>query len=293
LNAIIDWLLSDDTPEVKYRVLTELLGKPRDDASVIAARDALINSQAVSAAMDKFKANKKWEDYNAFSTLAEFGLTRDDVPIDEYVERMINVTKFNVMCGKALLLRNLVALGYYNDSRISGEITNVLTLVRRDGSLRCLSNKKTANDTNLADMCCYRQTTTYLLLAPELKKVGVDVPQAEPLTDFYLKYNVIYRPDDNDAFIINDMAQTFYPFDPVKIGLHMILYGLSVLGAGSSPECERALALLESKKDESGKFILEKSLTKPYFKVGKVGKPNKWITLYALLADKFRGLKSY
>jgi hypothetical protein len=284
------WLLEDETPEVKYRALTELLGRPRDDASVKAARDALINSQAVAAAMDKFNANKKWEDYNAFSTLAEFGLTRDDVPIDEYVERMINVTKFNVMCGKALLLRNLVALGYYSDSRISGEIANVLTLVRGDGSLRCLSNKKTANDTNLPDMCCYRQTTTYLLLAAELKKAGVNVPQAEALTDFYLRYNVIYRPDDNDAFIIDDMAKTFYPFDAVKTGLHMILYGLAVLGAGNSHDCEKAFALLESKKDASGRYILEKSLSKPYFKVGKIGKQNKWITLYALLADKYRRL---
>jgi hypothetical protein len=290
LSAIIDWLLEDETPEVKYRALTELLGRPREDASVKAARDALINSQAVSIAMDK--PNKKWEDYNALSTLAEFGLTRDDVPIDEYVERMINVTKFNVMCGKALLLRNLVALGYYSDSRICGEIANVLTLVRGDGSLRCLSNKKSTNDTNLNDMCCYRQTTTYLLLAAELKKLGVNVPQAESLTDFYLKYNVIYRLDDNGAFIINDMAETFYPFDAVKIGLHMILYGLAVLGAGNDPACEKAFALLESKKDASGGYILEKSLSKPYFKVGKIGKPNKWITLYALLADKYRGLKS-
>jgi hypothetical protein len=197
------------------------------------------------------------------------------------------------MCGKALLLRNLVTLGYYKDCRISGEITNVLTLVRGDGSLRCLSKKKNANDTYLNDMCCYRQTTTYLLLAAELKKIGVNVPQAELLTDFYLKYNVIYRPDDNDAFIIDDMAKTFYPFDAVKIGLHMILYGLAVMGVGNSPACEKAFALLESKKDANGRYILEKSLTKPYFKIGKIGKPNKWITLYALLADKYRGMKSY
>jgi hypothetical protein len=243
-----------------------------------------MNSRALASATDKFKTGKKWDDFNGFSILAEFGLTKDDVPIDPYVERIITGTKFNMMCGRALLLRNLVALGYLGDSRVADEINKAFSLVRDDGSLRCLSKTKKTNDTNLTDMCCYRQTTTYLLLAAELKKAGVHLPQFEQFIGFYQRHDVAYRSGGEGEFIINEMAGTFYPFDPVKMGLQMIIYALAVLGASN----EKGWALLESKKDESGKYILEKSFSKPYFNVGKIGKPNKWVTLYALLADKYR-----
>lgn len=135
-------------------------------------------------------------------------------------------------------------------------------------------------------MACYRQTTTYLLLAAELKKKLITLPQFERIINFYLQYNVAFRPDNEENYIIKELAGTFYPFDPVKMGLQTIMYGLSVLGAAKHPNCEKAWALLESKKDTSGRYILDATFTKPYFKVGKPGKPNKWVTLYALLASK-------
>ena len=288
MNDVINWLFEDDTPEVKYRTMIELLDMSRDDPSVKSAYDALLNSEAVATAMNKFKADKEWEDFNAFSTLAEFGLTRADVPIDDYVERIIANTNFNMMCGKGLLLRNLTALGYYEHNRVKDEIPQAFSVIRDDGSFRCLSKTKTINDSNLSDMGCYRQTTTYLLLAAELKKIGIVLPQFKLLIDFYLNHSVAFRPDNKDSFIINEMAGTFYPFDPVKMGLQMIMYGLSVLGAANHPNCEKAWMLLGNKVDEEGKYILDKSFTKPYFRTGKIGKPNKWVTLYALLADKHR-----
>ena len=84
------------------------------------------------------------------------------------------------------------------------------------------------------------------------------------------------------------MAGTYYPFDHVKLGLQMIMYGLSVLGVANHPNCDEAWALLDSKKNSNGKYVLDKS--HPYFEVGKVGEPNKWITLYVLLAEKYRVL---
>jgi len=89
LNTVINWLLEDETPEVKYRTMTELLGISKDEPEVKKAYDSLLSSDMVSLVMDKFKLNKKWEDLNAFLALAEFGLTRVDVPIDDYIERII------------------------------------------------------------------------------------------------------------------------------------------------------------------------------------------------------------
>ena len=154
--------------------------------------------------------------------------------------------------------------------------------------VRCLDKSKKRNDSKLPDMGCYRQTTTYLLLAAELKKIGVVLPQFELLTEFYINYHVAFRPDDYEKVIIEEMTETFYPIDHVHIGLHMIMYALSVLGVANHPNCKKAWELLDSKKDREGKYILSKSFGEPYFKVGEVGNANKWVTLYVMLSEKYR-----
>lgn len=287
MNGVINWLLEDENPEVKYRTMTELLDMSKT-LELKKAYDNLLSSNAVSLVMDKFKLENKWEDVTAFCALAEFGLTRVDVPIDDYTERIIKNMNRSMKCGKILLLRNMVSLGYYKHPWVKKEIPSAFSTIRDDGTIRCLDKSKKTNDSKLPDMGCYRQTTTYLLLAAELKKIGVVLPQFEPLINFYINHYVAFRPDTPEKAIIKEMAETYYPFDHVKLGLQMTMYGLSVLGAANHPNCSKALALLDSKKDSEGKYILDKSF--PYFEVGEVGKSNKWITLYVLLAEKYRTL---
>ena len=52
------------------------------------------------------------------------------------------------------------------------------------------------------------------------------------------------------------MAGTYYPFDHVKLGLQMIMYGLSVLGVANHPNCDKAWALLNRKKNSNGKYAV-------------------------------------
>jgi hypothetical protein len=69
-----------------------------------------------------------------------------------------------------------------------------------------------------------------------------------------------------------------------------ILYALCKLGYGSRKEVSRAWELLEKKKDTQGRYILDwtPSQVRKLFNVGKRNEPNKWVTLYALLAVKAR-----
>lgn len=288
MNKIRNWILEDETLEVKYRAMTELLCMKKDDPEVMKVHDSLLVSDTVSLIMNKFEANNKWDDVNAFCTLAEIGLTRDDVPIDCYLERIIKNMNRSMKCAKILLLRNLVSLGYYEHPWVKEQISLAFSTVREDGMVSCLDKSKKRNDSKLPDMGCYRQTTTYLLLAAELKKIGVVLSQFELLTEFYINYHVAFRPDDFEKVIIEEMTETFYPIDHVHIGLHMIMYALSVLGVANHPNCQKAWELLDSKKDSEGKYILSKSFGEPYFKVGEVGNANKWVTLYVLLSEKYR-----
>ena len=287
-NNVINWLLNDDTPEVKYRTMTELLGVSKDELEVKKAYENLLYSNRLSEVMDKFKLNKKWEDINALLALTEFGLTRIDVPIDEYIERIIKNMNLSMKCAKILLLRNLVSLGYYEHPWVQEQIPLVLSTIRQDGTVRCLDKTKKTNDSKLPDLGCYRQTTTYLLLGAELKKMGITLPQFEPLIKFYIDHYVAFHSTDHRKVIIEDMSGTFYPIDHVHIGLQMIMYGLSVLGNANHPNCVKAWALLDSKKDIEGKYILSDSFAEPYFDVGMVGQPNKWVTLYVLLSEMYQ-----
>lgn len=292
MHQTINWLLEGDTPEVRYRTLVELLGKSKEEAEVKEAYDQLLNSKALSLVMDKFKLNDKWEDVNAFLALAEFGLTREDVMIDEYMERVIKRLNRSMKCAKVLLLRNLVALGYYEHPWVQQEIALALSNIRPDGTVHCLDTGKKRNDSRLPEMGCYRQTTTYLLLGAELKKKGFMFPQFNPLIQFYLDHDVMFHSDNSEnnsgKTIIKDMAGTFYPIDHVHIGLQMIMYGIAVLGAGNHEKCEKAWKVLDNKRDSEGKYILTESFPKPYFDVGIPGQSNKWVTLYMLLSNRYR-----
>ncbi|WP_197032714.1 hypothetical protein [Clostridium sp. KNHs205] len=75
--------------------------------------------------------------------------------------------------------------------------------------------------------------------------------------------------DTSLGTVVNEMGNTFYPMDAVKVGIQNTLYALTILGAGKSKRCDKAWERLEEKKAEEGKYILGKSKTIPSFKAGK------------------------
>ncbi len=287
MNDIENWLLEDSTPEIKYRTMVELQGRGKEEPEVQAAYQELMRSDLLASVLDKFQAKSKWEHINALLILAELGLTREDVQIDDYVEQLLKKLNAGMKCARILMLRNLVVLGYENHPEVQKQITEAFATVREDGSVRCLDKGKKRNDSRLPDMGCYRQTTTYLLLAAELQKHGIVMPQYEALKKFYLDHEVLYHDDDAQKVIVEEIATTYFPIDHVHIGIQLVLYGLSVLGVGKNKKCQRAWDLLQSYQNEDGKYILSDSFQNPYFDVGAVGEPNKWVTLYALLAERY------
>ncbi len=64
------------------------------------------------------------------------------------------------------------------------------------------------------------------------------------------------------------------------------MYGLSILGYGNNENCQKAVDILRSYEGSDGKYLLTHSLNEPYFDVGRVGEPNKWVTLYVKLFEK-------
>lgn len=287
-NAVIQWLLDDSNPAVKYRAQTELLDIPKENEEVKQTYKALLESELLKSAMALFDVGKDFSDSHAFSALAEYGLTREDVDINRYVDRHITNTNFRDGCGEGFLLRNLVALGYAEHPAIKNELPLALSEQQSDGGFPCISNNPKIKKPGVAHKSCFQMTVSYLLLAAELEKKDIEYPQTKGIIGYFLGRDILYRHDDPNRFVQDCHASTFHPPVCTRIGLHMILCALSTLGEGNTPACKRAWDLLDARCGGDGKYTLDGSLTKPYIKIERPGKPSKWVTFYALLAEKER-----
>lgn len=285
-KTALNWLLEDRDPAVRYRTLTELLDTDKDSSETAAAYNDLLSSENVKNAFSLFEIGKAYADAHAFSALAECGLTRKDLDIDRYVENYISRYGFADGCGEGFLLRNLVKLGYYDMPEVKKELTAVLTTQQSDGGYPCISKNPKIKKPDLPHKSCFQISASYLLLIAELHRIGHKCSEESGLADYFLGRDVLFRHDDPDRIVKEEMGRTFHPPVATRIGLHMILYSLSLLGNADDPCCKRAWSILEQRRGSDGKYVIDCSLTKPYIKTEKPGKPSKWVTFYALAAKK-------
>ena len=286
-QSVFEWLTENDNPEVKLRTLKEYKKLSEDDEEVIACKKELLQSKVYERGLKKLKKDKPWDKYDAIMAFAEWGLTRDDIgkDIDDEVFGLIKSTGFKMLCGEPLLLRNLVKLGYYSEDIVKNEVDAVLKLVKEDGGFGCISTNKKINDPKKPHKSCARLTVEYLLLVAELHLQGFKPECEDALVHYFTKRNIFYRTDDIKTPMVEVMLSTFYPPDPIKIGAHMIVYALRVLGCDPESEAMQAgYKVLDEHKTDNGKYILTASKSVPAFKAGNVGEENKWVTLYANLA---------
>ena len=141
---ILEWLLEEDTPEVRLRTLKEYLKLSEDDTKVIECKNRLLQSKIYEQGLKKLGKEKPWAKFDAIMAFAEWGLTRDDIggDIDEGVFSLIQSTGFKMLCGEPYLLRNLVKLGYYQVDIVKEEISCMLGKIKEDGGFGCISSNK-------------------------------------------------------------------------------------------------------------------------------------------------------
>ena len=288
-RMILEWLLEEKNPEVRLRTLKEYEKRPEDEEEVAECKKLLLQSKVYERGLKKLRTDKPWAKYDAIMAFAEWGLTRDDIgkDIDGEVFALIESTGFKMLCGEPLLLRNLVKLGYGREETVKNEIDSVLSLIKEDGGFGCISTNKKINHPNKPHKSCARLTVEYLLLAAELRLAGEPAACEGALAHYFTKRNIFYRTDDMKTPMVDVMLGTFYPPDPIKIGAHQILYALRVLGCAPDSEAMQAgYEVLNRHRLENGRYILTASKSVPAFKTGNVGEENKWVTLYAYMAQE-------
>ncbi len=287
-RLILEWLLEEKTPEVRLRTLKEYMKLPDDDEKVIECKKLLLQSKMYERALKKLRKDKLWDKFDAVMAFAEWGLIRKDIgkDIDDEVFALIDTTGFKMLCGEPYLLRNLVKLGYDQEDTVKNEIACVLSGIKEDGGFGCISTNKKINDPGKPHKSCARLTVEYLLLVAELHLLGYRMDCESKLVQYFAKRNIFYRTDDMRTPMVDVMMGTFYPSDPIKVGAQNILYALRVLGCRPDSEAMQAgYKVLDQYRKENGRYVLTASKSVPAFKAGNVGEENKWVTLYACMAQ--------
>lgn len=282
-NSTIDWLLEDSNYAVQYRTKTEILDEYAD------VQDAKM--WIFGKLPDNWHETRGiWFVYY-ITALAECGLSYKDIPI-EYMNRAFDdlVSKFNCSCSDFMLLRALIKLGFSTHDTVRSIIGNLEDYCLTDGGFLCIKRK---NKLSYSPKSCYIANLQALLLAAECKKQNVECSFVDKLVQYFIAHKVFYRTDSIDTLILNGREgwraiDIFYPFEPLRVGIQNIVEAFCALGFGNEDWLSEAWNILNSHKDTSGKIVLQGTLSKSYLPKERIGKPSKWATFYALLAEKQR-----
>jgi hypothetical protein len=307
-DAVVDWLLEIQNPAIRYRTLTELLDTPKSDTGASLLPGSIWETQDVQKMLSRQNDSGIWEhseaEYGVHTSLryltafAEHGLWRDrrlDKAAEHAVHFLCEKETADLAhdysgCGNALVLRALVMLGYHHEAEVIGLIDRYVEAQLLDGGFMC--RRLLAQRANRRS--CYKASLAALLLYAECRRQGAELRNTEQLVSYFLKRDVFFDSGEKTKLVLDERPgwraiDNFFPTETMRIGLPLIVFALSVLGAGGHPALERAWGFVKGKKNDRGRLVLEGTLTKQPCKFGKVGEENKWVTLYALLAEKYRG----
>ena len=282
-DEIINWLLEDDNPAVKYRTQTELSGQSADKTEII---------EWIFSKMPQnwYETNGLWYRYYV-TAISECGLSGEDIQIEYLLKAFEELeTMFDCNCGDFMLLRALVKLGFYDNETVKNSITRADKCILPDGGFLC---QHRITKLKYTPKSCYKANLHALLLAAECKKKNIECLYADKLIRYFKKRNIFYRTDNTNVLVLNSRPgwrtiDTFYPFEVMRVGLQNVVEAFSALGYGNESWLAEAWTMLNSFKDDYSKVLLKGTLTKSYLPKERVGKASKWATFYTLLAEKER-----
>ncbi len=301
---ILEWLLEGDDVSVRYRTLSELLDRGANDRELREAKAAVPDSPAATRLFTPMRPDGSWKYAYAhsgcrylffvmtsLSWAAELGLDRGDERVSRAVRHMFSMQREDgdfhrhYSCYNGLILRTLNRLGFGRDPHTALLRKLLLASSRHDGGFHCdIRPRRKANVS--AHKSCFRGSLEVLLAFAEDQSLRKS-EQAKPLVDYFLRRHVFFRTDDLTKPVVKRIIMLSFPFTYMP-GLIEPVYALSTMGYGNRKEMKEAWALLASKRDADGRLPLERSVVWPHIRVAPRGRPSKWLTLYACLAEKAR-----
>jgi hypothetical protein len=304
----LEWLLEDDQPAVRYRTLTQLLGRPESDGEVREAKERIPKVGWAAALLAERSPDGWWVDGKSLyrpkylSTnwrllvLSDLGLTREHPAIRESCQLwMRRFAKedggFGMDTGKSHhcvagnTTRALVRFGYEDDRRVRTALEWLVQTADPKGGWSCYGSGRNLDSwEGLSAFAAY----------PRSKWTAGMQECVERAAEFFLERE-LHRQGDRYAPWFRFHYPVHYYYD-LLVGLDL----LTALGYGDDPRLTFALSVLEKRRRPDGRWNLdavhpdvEGGVAEWFQKHPKdrptpsalesPGKPSKMITLIAML----------
>jgi len=310
---ILAWLLEEKEPSIRYKTLTELLAYPSGSGEVVSAKKAVAtckNVERIFARTDergvfphKPEYYGNWTTFTYLTALAELGLTGEDPRIWPIVDWILTpgddkreyfmqkelapyayiLDEGNLgACRQAAFLSTLIRLGYLDDPRVQRLVEVFVDKCRFDGGYLCCWKK--SRHAGQEPKSCYIATVPALQLYSVLPMRYRCGPNYDALISYFTSRDMIYSKAEPGRIIADTRLGLF---DGGTSHISTVAQAMCRLGLGDIPEMRDVWDILKTKPQVGGKYILEAASTKKAILTDKPGLPNKWVTFYMCLFEKY------
>ncbi|HUW10300.1 MAG TPA: nitrogen fixation protein NifH [Anaerolineae bacterium] len=312
----VPWLLAPDpqNPGVRYFALRDLLDMPAEAPEVRAAQAAVMTTGLVPVILEAQDPAGFWvkpgSGYNPkyrgtvwqIILLSELGADGSDERVRRGCEYLLEhsiaangafslanppVPSSVVPCLNGNLLHALLKLGYGEDPRVKQALEWQAQAVTGEG-IRYLksgtSSPRFACSANERQPCGWgaAKVMRALLAVPVGERSLLHQQAIEVGAEFLLSRD----PAEANYPSTERVSSTWFKFGfPLSYWSDVLEIAgvLAVAGYGSDARLGNVLALIESKQDEQGRWMLENSLNgKMWADIEERKKPSKWVTLRVL-----------
>jgi hypothetical protein len=303
----LDWLLEPDNPSARYLALTGLLRRPAGDSEVAAARAAIPGWGPVRAILDAQWPAGYWMQpgvgysprhkatvwqvifFGALGAPRTAAIDRACAYILDHSRladgrlSAYKTARGAIACLNGNLLRAFSQLGY-EDPRLAESREALAVMVLRD-RFCCRFNAKGPLPACMADglPCAWGAVKALAALAavPEAERSAAAAAALQVGAEFLLSGDLaagVFLPNGEPG------ARWRKPGFPPDHSSDLLeaLGVLKRLGMDHDPRLRTAMAVLAGKQDGEGRWALEHTPKNTWGRFGRLGQPNKWITVRAL-----------
>jgi hypothetical protein len=276
-KSVIDWLLEEDEPSVRYHTISQLLGQNESESSGRKARDLIGSKGWAAKILDKQKEKTYWDNpkscyvpkYSSSSwqllVLADLGVSRKDSRVSKAVEHLLDLhnvesggvslrpkghPKFEPhICATGNMVRALAKFGYAEDDRVLKSLEWLISKQLPDGGWNCSPPGKHGSF-----MSTIQPVWALSEMMSHDARRGWEI-SAKRGSEFLLRHR-IYKSDMDDSVVLLDFMRLHYPLHYSYDFLHGLRV-LTELGVKNDPRMNDAVSLLLEKRQSDGKWLLE------------------------------------
>ncbi len=301
-STVIEWLLEEDQPSIRYQTLTQLLDKSESDPEVKEALRLMPKRGWAKSILNKQRPDGYWETSEGLYrpkyltanwqllVLSDLGVTAADPGVKRACELFFAQRykpdggfggKTSHFCGTGNAARMLVRFGYSDDDRVKTAFEWLVKNQRDDDGWNCFPGRYSTLD-------CWEALAAYATL-PREKWTRSVKRSVERGAEFYLSHELWREARKRYEPWFRFHYPWHYYYD-LLLGLDI----LTSLGYADDRRLEVALNLLREKRRPDGKWIMDAvhpdiapsaTYQEPDAKplvIEKPGEPSKMLTLLAL-----------